>query len=291
MKIMTKLPPPLIVIFGFLIFADQAHSQQRQNRKRGPDVFKFLAEKYDKDKDGKLSREEYDRSEENFVRFDTNKDGELTADDWSGGRRGRRGRGGGRQKHDDSGAPKVGDQAPDFSLTHINDETKTVQLSSFAGSKPVALLFGSCTWPPFAASVGQLNSLNKKLGEQVQVFLIYTREAHAIDSTRTNFRSTVEQPITTEERRTVAQEFLTTMKLEVPALLDDIEDTASKAYVSLPDRLYLIGKDGKIAFAGDKGPRGFKIDLLQKAMEAEIEKSKPTSQAPNAADTDSSTGN
>lgn len=114
--------------------------------------------------------------------------------------------------------------------------------------------------------------MNKQFGEQIQVFLIYTREAHAIDSERVNFRSTVEQPITTQERRTVAQEFLTSMKLKVPALLDDIDDAASQAYASLPDRLYLIGKDGKIAFAGDKGPRGFKIDLLQKAMEAEVQK-------------------
>ena len=60
------------------------------------------------------------------------------------------------------------------------------------------------------------------------------------------------------------------MELEVPALLDDMDDTASEAYASLPDRLYLIGKDGKIAFAGARGPRGFKVDLLQKAMEAEV---------------------
>ena len=71
------------------------------------------------------------------------------------------------------------------------------------------------------------------------------------------------------------------MELEVPALLDDIEDTASTAYASLPDRLYLIGKDGKIAFAGDRGPRGFKVDLLQKAMEAEVKKMKNEAPASN----------
>ena len=131
-----------IAIFGLLILVDETNAQRRGG---GPDVFSFLAEKYDMNFDGKLSREEYDRSEENFKRFDTNKDGELTPDDWSGGTRGKRGRGGGRQGHDSAAAPKVGDQAPDFTLTHINDETKTVQLSSFAGSKPVALLFGSCT--------------------------------------------------------------------------------------------------------------------------------------------------
>ena len=61
------------------------------------------------------------------------------------------------------------------------------------------------------------------------------------------------------------------MELEVPALLDDMGDTASKAYASLPDRLYLIGKDGKIVYAGPRGPRGFDVDVLQKAMETELQ--------------------
>ena len=137
-----------LAIFGLLILVHQTSAQQRQRGKqrgkRGPDVFKFLVEKYDKDKDGKLSREEYDRSAENFSRFDTNKDGELTAEDWSGGAGGKQ-PGGRRQRHGNTAAPKVGDQAPDFTLTYINDQSKTVQLSSFSGSKPVALLFGSCT--------------------------------------------------------------------------------------------------------------------------------------------------
>ena len=53
-----------------------------------------------------------------------------------------------------------------------------------------------------------------------------------------------------------------------------MEDKASKAYASLPDRSYLIGKDGKIAFAGDKGPRGLRPDLLEEAIKMEVEKIK-----------------
>jgi hypothetical protein len=136
-----------VLTMAFLIWfilIDQTYAQQKQRRNRGPDVFKYLADKYDKNQDGKLSREEYDRSEENFARFDTNKDGVLSADDWSGGSPGRRRRGG-QRNHNGAPAPKVGDQAPDFTLTHVDDQTKTVLLSSFVGEKPVALLFGSCT--------------------------------------------------------------------------------------------------------------------------------------------------
>ena len=56
------------------------------------------------------------------------------------------------------------------------------------------------------------------------------------------------------------------MDLKVTALLDNIDDKTSTDYASHPDRLYLIGKDGNIAFAGDKGPFGFKPDLLEHAI-------------------------
>ena len=140
----------LVAVCG-LWLTSQAEAQrpggqggQRRGGQRGgrsADVFKFLAEKYDADKDGKITADEYDRSEENFARFDTNKDGVLTAADWSGRpARGKRG-----QRRGTSDAPSVGEQAPDFTLTEILDETAKVQLSSFAGDKPVALVFGSCT--------------------------------------------------------------------------------------------------------------------------------------------------
>ena len=116
--------------------------------------------------------------------------------------------------------------------------------------------------------------MNKKYGEQVQFYFVYTREAHAIDSDRPTSRSTVEQPLSTEERRKVAKDFLKTAKLEVPALLDGIDDAAATAYASLPDRMYLVGRDGKIAYAGGKGPRGFKPDELADAIEKEVKLNK-----------------
>lgn len=106
------------------------------------DSWKFLSEKYDKDDDNKISKEEYTRSEETFAQLDANKDGFLSKDDWSGNNG--RGRRGGGQRGGGS-APEKGAKAPDFKLTHIRSADKTVKLSSFAGEKPVALIFGSCT--------------------------------------------------------------------------------------------------------------------------------------------------
>ncbi|QEG24596.1 Iodothyronine deiodinase [Mariniblastus fucicola] len=111
--------------------------------------------------------------------------------------------------------------------------------------------------------------MQSKYADKVQFFIIYSREAHAADSDRPAGFD-VEQPVSTEERREVALKFLKQMGLEIPALLDDIDDKTSQDYVSLPDRLYLVGKDGNIAYAGDKGPRGFKPDELEEAIEDEL---------------------
>lgn len=48
------------------------------------------------------------------------------------------------QKLHNTLAPKVGDPAPDFTLSDIRGEN-TIRLSAFQGNKPVALIFGSFT--------------------------------------------------------------------------------------------------------------------------------------------------
>ena len=50
----------------------------------------------------------------------------------------------GSQKLLDAKAPKVGDVAPDFTLSDISGQ-ETITLSDFRGKRPVALVFGSYT--------------------------------------------------------------------------------------------------------------------------------------------------
>jgi len=111
--------------------------------------------------------------------------------------------------------------------------------------------------------------MHTKYGKDVEFVFIYTREAHAADSARPNNKD-IEQPISTEERREVAAKFLEDTQLNMPAVLDTIDDQASKDYASLPDRMYLVSKTGKIAYAGERGPRGFKPDELESAIEKEL---------------------
>jgi hypothetical protein len=70
----------------------------------------------------------------------------------------------------------------------------------------------------------------------------------------------------------------------MPAIVDRLDDRVNKAYGAQPDRLYLVGLDGKVAFAGAKGPRGFKPDDLEEAIVAELAKIDGAASSKGAAD-------
>ncbi len=77
----------------------------------------------------------------------------------------------------------------------------------------------------------------------------------------------VQEPITLDERRALAGSCSTGLDLkDLPTLVDRMDDAVGKAYAAHPDRLYLVGRDGKIAYAGGPGPMGFKPDELEEAI-------------------------
>jgi type I thyroxine 5'-deiodinase len=103
---------------------------------------------------------------------------------------------------------------------------------------------------------------------------VYIREAHALDSRSPmggGGMPIVEDPVSLAERKAVATVCMTKLALEpMPALVDDMDDTANKAYSAWPDRLYLVGKDGRIAYRGGPGPFGFSPDELEQAIRAAL---------------------
>jgi len=79
----------------------------------------------------------------------------------------------------------------------------------------------------------------------------------------------VEDPLDDKERSKVAGTCVADLKLPMPALVDGVDDKVGRMYGGWPDRLYLIGKDGKIAFAGAQGPAGFDPGAWEQAIVAE----------------------
>lgn len=54
------------------------------------------------------------------------------------------------------------------------------------------------------------------------------------------------------------------LKLTLPAVIDGADNKVNIAYAGWPERLYVVGTDGKIAYKGAQGPKGFKIAEVEK---------------------------
>lgn len=107
----------------------------------------------------------------------------------------------------------------------------------------------------------------------MQFFLVYIREAHPADgwSAQVNPRLRyVQQPTESVERFQVANSCVNDLEIAMPCLIDTMDDATMIAYNALPDRLYLVGKDGKIGFKGRHGPFGFRPADLEEAIEQEL---------------------
>ena len=57
----------------------------------------------------------------------------------------------------------------------------------------------------------------------------------------------------------------------LPLLVDDMKNTVATAYNALPDRLFVLSADARIAYRGERGPRGFKVDEMEQALKKMLE--------------------
>lgn len=114
----------------------------------------------------------------------------------------------------------------------------------------------------------------RQYGDRVSFYVVYIKEAHPDDGwvSEGNLRDDIHvfDPTTEDERVEVAHTCSLRLDIEMPMVIDEIDNRVASAYGALPDRLYLVAKDGRIAFQGEKGPQGFKSDELQAAIKAEL---------------------
>ena len=90
--------------------------------------------------------------------------------------------------------------------------------------------------------------------------MIYIREAHAVDGARPSGigrKLNIKDHTDYESRCDVAERLIKDNKLTMPMLIDNFENTTDLAYQAKPDRVFLVGSDGRLAVAADRGPFGF----------------------------------
>ena len=80
----------------------------------------------------------------------------------------------------------------------------------------------------------------------------------------------VADPSSGKERAEVAEACAVRLQIGMPVLIDELDNEVARQYGGWPDRLYLIGRDGRIAFQGEEGPFGFEPEELDRAIRAEL---------------------
>ena len=102
--------------------------------------------------------------------------------------------------------------------------------------------------------------------------MVYVQEAHPTDGRQVD--SNVELGIlfrqhqSFHERDEVAAACSLDLHIEVPVLVEGMNNSVDEAYGAAPERLYLIGADGKVTYHGGAGPHFFDLDEWEEALEA-----------------------
>jgi len=107
--------------------------------------------------------------------------------------------------------------------------------------------------------------------DRVAFYVVYIQEAHASDVWQmpSNVKENVifRLPKSVEERTGIASSCVRKLGIKIPALIDDMNDSTERSYTGWPDRIYLIGRDGRIVFKTKPGPFGFDPSQLRNHLQ------------------------
>ncbi|MCA8993233.1 MAG: deiodinase family protein [Planctomycetaceae bacterium] len=165
--------------------------------------------------------------------------------------------------------PNVNDPAPDFCLMTYDGE-QSIRLSELLGTKPVVLVFGNFTCPPFRSMAPGADAVYGRFGNSAHFLCVYVREAHPIDGWRMasndNVGIEVSQPTSYKSRVSNARRCQASLRTTMPLLVDEMDDSTGHAYSGMPDRLYVIDRTGNVAYKSGRGPFGFRVSEMEQAL-------------------------
>jgi thyroxine 5-deiodinase len=166
----------------------------------------------------------------------------------------------------------VGDAAPD--VPFFTPDGEEVRLGRLRGERPVILVFGSHTWPPFRRQSGDLERIYQTYRARAAFFVVYIQEAHPTDGWQvpSNERdgALIRRHRAFAERQAAAACCASVLNLTAPLLLDGMENAADLAYGAWPERLYVLSREGTVAYQGGKGPYGFDPAELETFLQKEL---------------------
>lgn len=153
--------------------------------------------------------------------------------------------------------PLPGDSAPNFILEDVDGQQW--ELNELRG-RPVVLIFGSGTCPLTAGSLPGLKALYHQQVLDAQWLLVYVREAHPGESMRAHH--------TFDQKREQARRLRDQEHIPWPVLVDQLDGSVHQAYGSLPNHIFLLDNEGRVAFRGAMAH----APSLRRAIEERFEK-------------------
>ena len=106
----------------------------------------------------------------------------------------------------------------------------------------------------------------------MQFYAVYILEAHPSDvwQMESNVRDKVvfSSPKNIVERENVAGMCVRKLGIKFPALIDDFSNRTEQAYTGWSDRIYLVDKNGRVAYKSRPGPFGFHPEELRAELAA-----------------------
>lgn len=136
--------------------------------------------------------------------------------------------------------PRPGESAPDFTLKDLNG--RPWRLQDLQG-RPTVLLIGSGTCPVTQGNLPGLQSLYEEYGARCQWLMLYVREAHPGENLSAHKSY--------EQKRDQAEQFRQATQTPWPILIDEIDGAVHKQFGLLPNSVFLIDADGRVAFVGE----------------------------------------
>ena len=101
-------------------------------------------------------------------------------------------------------------------------------------------------------------------------YAVYIEEAHPSDiwqmSSNVHDGVIFRNPRGESERTAVAESCVRTLGIRFPALIDGMNNSVERLYTGWPDRLLLIGRDGRVVYKSSPGPFGFHPEGLEAAL-------------------------
>lgn len=118
----------------------------------------------------------------------------------------------------------------------------------------------------------RLDQISRQYGDRVHFLCVYIKEAHTTDGSQSpaNVDDGIlyADPTTEDERAEIAGACMLRYNFTFPMVLDNMSNEVESKYVAMPERLYVLDKDGRVTWKCGLGPHYFDVDGFEEAVKA-----------------------